>query len=602
MALRAEERKGEIIGGICEQLASRLPDDDHALADRFARHFYRDVAPSDLLERDPLDLYGAALALFRFGQERRPGRAQAPRLQPAPGAAWLAVGAYDRRDRQRRHAVPGRQRQHGAEPARARHPPHHPSHCSRSAATRRAAWSSSVRARPATACARASCMSRSTGRAIPPCWPSSRRPVPRPGRRAPRGRGLAGDARPGRRGTGRACEPAPHSPAEELAEAVAFLRWLADDHLHLPRLQHLRAGDGRGRRDPAPPHQGHGRWASCAAHDDGALSPSFAALPAEVRARARRAAAPGHAHQGQLAQHRPPRDLSRLRRRQALRRRWPGRGRAPLPGPLHLRRLQPEPAPIPLLRPQGRARSIERSGFPPSGHAGKALAAHPGDLSAGRAAADPRPTSCWRRVPRSCTCRTGRGCACSSARDAFARFVSCLVFVPRDRYNTALRERMQRLLEEALGGTRERVPGPARRIDPRPPAVHHPHAAAACRPDFDAEALERRLVEASQGWADRLRDALIEPRARRTATACSAASAAPSHLLPGAGRRRVAAVPDILQLDRLAAAPTGGLAPQPLPPARGPGRRSCASSSSAATSRCCSPTRCRSSRTWASRS
>ena len=49
MALRAEERKGEIIGSICQQLASRLPDDDHALADRFARHFYRDVAPSDLL-------------------------------------------------------------------------------------------------------------------------------------------------------------------------------------------------------------------------------------------------------------------------------------------------------------------------------------------------------------------------------------------------------------------------------------------------------------------------------------------------------------------------------------------------------------------------
>ena len=29
-------------------------------------------------------------------------------------------------------------------------------------------------------------------------------------------------------------------------------------------------------------------------------------------------------------------------------------------------------------------------------------------------------------------------------RDAFARFVSCLVYVPRERYNTAMRERMQR--------------------------------------------------------------------------------------------------------------------------------------------------------------
>ena len=31
-------------------------------------------------------------------------------------------------------------------------------------------------------------------------------------------------------------------------------------------------------------------------------------------------------------------------------------------------------------------------------------------------------------------------------RDPFERFVSCLVYVPRDRYNTALRERMQEIL------------------------------------------------------------------------------------------------------------------------------------------------------------
>ena len=37
-------------------------------------------------------------------------------------------------------------------------------------------------------------------------------------------------------------------------------------------------------------------------------------------------------------------------------------------------------------------------------------------------------------------------------RDAFARFVSCLVYVPRERYNTELRRRFQDILEEALGG------------------------------------------------------------------------------------------------------------------------------------------------------
>ena len=38
-------------------------------------------------------------------------------------------------------------------------------------------------------------------------------------------------------------------------------------------------------------------------------------------------------------------------------------------------------------------------------------------------------------------------------RDPFARFVSCIVFVPRDRYNTAMRERMEALLREAVGAT-----------------------------------------------------------------------------------------------------------------------------------------------------
>jgi glutamate dehydrogenase len=38
-------------------------------------------------------------------------------------------------------------------------------------------------------------------------------------------------------------------------------------------------------------------------------------------------------------------------------------------------------------------------------------------------------------------------------RDAFGRYVSCLVFVPRDRFNTELRERIQDLLLAAFNGT-----------------------------------------------------------------------------------------------------------------------------------------------------
>ena len=38
-------------------------------------------------------------------------------------------------------------------------------------------------------------------------------------------------------------------------------------------------------------------------------------------------------------------------------------------------------------------------------------------------------------------------------RDSYERFYSCLVFVPRDRYNTEVRERIERIVRERFGGT-----------------------------------------------------------------------------------------------------------------------------------------------------
>ena len=38
-------------------------------------------------------------------------------------------------------------------------------------------------------------------------------------------------------------------------------------------------------------------------------------------------------------------------------------------------------------------------------------------------------------------------------RDSYERFYSCLVYVPRDRYNTEVRERIERIVRERFGGT-----------------------------------------------------------------------------------------------------------------------------------------------------
>ena len=37
-------------------------------------------------------------------------------------------------------------------------------------------------------------------------------------------------------------------------------------------------------------------------------------------------------------------------------------------------------------------------------------------------------------------------------RDIYGRFLSCLVYLPRDRYNTTVRERIAAILKEQLGG------------------------------------------------------------------------------------------------------------------------------------------------------
>ena len=87
--------------------------------------------------------------------------------------------------------------------------------------------------------------------------------------------------------------------------------------------------------------------------------------------------------------------------------------------------------------------------------------------------------------------------------DTFGRYVSCLVFVPRERYTTELRIRLQKILIEAFDGTNSRfaiqlgVSILARinfwiRTDPSQPK------------HVDVTALEKKLAEASRTWQEQL--------------------------------------------------------------------------------------------------
>ncbi len=94
-------------------------------------------------------------------------------------------------------------------------------------------------------------------------------------------------------------------------------------------------------------------------------------------------------------------------------------------------------------------------------------------------------------------------------RDAYERFFSCLVYVPRDRYNTEIRQRMQEILQGAFGGV-----GAEFDVRLSESVLARLHFTIYTPPDgvpeYDVGEIEARLVEATRSWKDGLYDALIE--------------------------------------------------------------------------------------------
>ncbi len=94
-------------------------------------------------------------------------------------------------------------------------------------------------------------------------------------------------------------------------------------------------------------------------------------------------------------------------------------------------------------------------------------------------------------------------------RDRFGRFLSCLVFVPRDRFNTQARQGIQRILHEAFNGVSVDY-----NVRLSESVLARLHYVIYTRPgtvlDYDVRAIEARLVEATRTWVDDLLDALVE--------------------------------------------------------------------------------------------
>jgi glutamate dehydrogenase len=94
-------------------------------------------------------------------------------------------------------------------------------------------------------------------------------------------------------------------------------------------------------------------------------------------------------------------------------------------------------------------------------------------------------------------------------RDTFGRFFSCLVFVPRDRFNTQVRHAIQEILQEEFQGVS--VDYNVRLSESVLARLHYViYTRPGTEVDADVRAIEARLVEATRTWADDLSDTLVE--------------------------------------------------------------------------------------------
>jgi glutamate dehydrogenase len=102
--------------------------------------------------------------------------------------------------------------------------------------------------------------------------------------------------------------------------------------------------------------------------------------------------------------------------------------------------------------------------------------------------------------------------------DDYGRYVSCLVYLPRERYITKVREAIEKILRDAIGGTSidytarvtESVLARLHFVVRVPPGAGLPH--------LDAAALEAQLVQATRSWDDDFEAAALSALGEEAAT------------------------------------------------------------------------------------
>ncbi len=155
---------------------------------------------------------------------------------------------------------------------------------------------------------------------------------------------------------------------------------------------------------------------------------------------------------------------------------------------------------IPVLRDKA-AQLLRGSGFSPMSHSGKALLdileTYPRDELFQTSVAELLPVA-----EAVLHLRERRQLRFFVRRDTYGRYLSCLVYLPRDRYTTQVRERMQKILKQTMGAAT--LDYTARVSESVLARLHFVVRAAPGETlnDFDEAALEQRLADATRSWSD----------------------------------------------------------------------------------------------------
>ena len=131
------------------------------------------------------------------------------------------------------------------------------------------------------------------------------------------------------------------------------------------------------------------------------------------------------------------------------------------------------PRAIPLLRRKVR-HIVARAGLSPTGHDGKALL-HILDTLPRDELFQSGEDQLFETVIGILNLQERQRIALFIRCDPLERFVSCLVYVPRERYDSDLRRRFAAILEQAFAGRAFRLLHASRRIGAGAHPVHHPH-------------------------------------------------------------------------------------------------------------------------------